>query len=81
MAIQQILGHLFSFVNVRPILANIISCWADRWVWINRVKSMDVVKIENIYFDYVQQLSGIIRLNPITAIQTPILPTSPKVSS
>jgi len=32
------------------------------------MKSMDVVKIENIYSDYVQQLSGIIGLNPISAI-------------
>ena len=73
MAIQQILGHLFSFVNVRPILANIISSWADRWVWINCVKSMDVVKIENIYFDYVQQFNELIRLHHVTSIQTLIV--------
>jgi hypothetical protein len=33
---------------------------------------MEVVKIENIYFDYVQQLRGIIKLNPITAIHMAI---------
>ncbi len=36
------------------------------------MKSMDVVKIENIYSDYVQQLSGITKLNPITAIHMAI---------
>jgi len=36
------------------------------------MKSMDVVKIENIYSDYVQQLSVIFRLNPINAIHMAI---------